>query len=185
MISQENATGYAGCSIVARRFGSPCVTCPVREGSVIPFRLTPSEVMRAAFAQTGFVPAGAEGTLTRFLLDRRGNSGQCVPVGRRGIYWQYEGYSALIGAICRKIGIVAGKRLQFSKGWGKRKQERDLLSKEVAQMLGNQERRCKELHARIDMSFEEIDTTNEAFCGVVTGSNPHELKLKLEFSRGE
>ena len=186
MTSQENSTGYAVCSAVARRFGGlPSAARPVQSKPLFPFGFAPSGAMRGALAQTGPVSAGAEGLSRGF---RSAGAGIRENAPRKGIgefTGNMGGYSALIGEICRKIRIVAGKRLQFSGGWGKRKQRRDSLSKEVTQMSGNQQGRCEMRHAGVNAGFEEVDATNGAFCGTITGGSPHELKLKREFSRGE
>ena len=120
MTSRESSINYAAYSTAARRFGGLSSTVRLaRKGSVLPFGFTPLE---AVLARAGSVSAGAEGGLQGFRSAGARNSGECARGSIGEFTGNTRGYSTLIGAICRKIGIIVGKRLQFSGGWGKWKQ---------------------------------------------------------------
>lgn len=129
MASQANSTDRAVCSAVVRRFdGLSSAARPVRGESAFPSGSVLSGAARGAFARSGSVFGG----------NRRGFRGVFRPAGAevrdgapRGSAGEFAGGAgdcpASVGTACRKIYATAGKRLQFSEGWGKRKQQVDSL----------------------------------------------------------
>ena len=181
---QEKSTGRAVCSAVVQGFdGSFPDARPVRRGAALPFEPVLSCVARSAFARVGSVSGGSVGRFHGVFSPASAGIRDWMPGRSIGKFADgTEDRSSSIGVARRKNGTTAGKRLQFSGGWGKRRQQYGFTPKEVTQMLGDQERRC----ARFDAGFEKIiNATGEAFRDIMTGDRPCELKIEQQSLREE
>lgn len=188
MALQEKSTGRAVCSAIVRRFdGSFFTVRPVRRESVIPLNLFFSGAARSALARGDSVSSGSGGEFRGIFAPACAGIRGWAPGESIGKFADgTEGCSASIGTARRKIETAAEKRLQFSGGWGKRKQQYRFTPKEVTQMLGDQERRCGKRRARFDAGFKKIiNATDETFRYVVAGGGSCELKPEQQSLRGE